>query len=802
MIRNPEVAPADLAMKIKNAGEQRGHAVLQWELPGQDMNIHLEVEEQASGKIYRFSNIQSPFKVYRELVEGYFDARLVAEKDRERRISGPLVSFSTLRENYFEDKNPRPKHILSMDEGNKFEHSRMFRVLNVEPGEKLSSFPLIRWLTMVDYVMNFDIAFFNKEKSYWVYLRGIRSDNAVPMHALESGEYFVVVKGSRRLGQVWSYPLYVIVDGEVSQDVEAETVVLPKYMDSKGDYYTPENPIEFQRSGKRSAKTKKDWLFRPWVDEGSVLSNAPFISWMRVFGADSYDVYLYPKDKKIKHRSFFNLNEPRLAVRESIADAEYQLSVHAVTTREGVVTRRIRSAPVDVTITEKPFRARYQILKRSLDAKLKSEKRFSEHMDLISGMDYYTNLKLKRWEIENGVANLASMPTKLTALVGYNCNIDCHFCDNGRVPRDIRIPEKFIDDLIHFMPYADMMQVLGGEPLMLRDFKRIVELASDYPHLRFATTTNGTLVNDEWAYYFARSNFAQVWMSVDGASESVYQSMRRGGELSKVVEGVRKIVSYGEEAPVVGWSFIIARKNYHEIVDWYKLARDLGVKSVYYKMLQLRFGPNYPGVGQLDVLMERDICGKIVDDLCTVAEMARNDGIEFDERVLSYVRYVYPDLAAKMRTSLQGVRKEVSNSEVESGDEVFDGMLAKKLPPPVNGDPKHQDRVYRDLVTRHQELGDDKYPGIPLKRGDKELCQLPFTHLGLNGTNAYMCCYGSPKVLPIRFESGQEHLTDVWNSACYQFSRESFFKQKVDDACLGTCPYRKQTGRLWNVWQL
>ena len=785
---------------VDKIGKYGDNITLSWS--EKEAEYHLEIEEMASGQIYLIDKVHSPFSLKDRLPEGYYVARLkVLYKKKSIRRESKALFFSTLNDNYFEDKNPRPKHILSMDEGNKFRHSRRFKIVNVSPAETLPPFPQFRWYTTALDVTSFDLALFNKEKSYWVILRGIKNNNAIPAHALEPGEWFVFIKGLRAMGQSWSHPLYIKISEEANQIQDIDVVVRPKYIDDAGEYFTPEKIVKFNSGGKRSTLSNKEWVFKPDSDGNQFIGQNSRIKWPEIMGVSEYEVIFRSEEKGTVHsQTIGGIKDTSAAPIAPLDIGRYRVAVIGkMKYKDGTIMRRFRSAYLSVQVVNTPFTAGYIAMEHDVLTRLEREKAFAEHMDSILGMDYYTNLRLKRWEIENGVTNLFSLPVKLTTLVDYRCNIDCIFCDNGRVPRELPIPEKFIEDFKFFMPYCNTMQVLGGEPLMAKEFKRIVQIASKYPHLTLSTTTNGTLVDDEWAYYFARSNFTKVWMSVDGATEPVYQSMRRGGVLKDVTEGVKKIVSYGSQAPVVGWSFIIARKNYQEIIPYYKLARELGVSSVYYKMLQLRFGPNYPGVGRLDLLMDRELCEKVINDLCVVADMAKRDNIEFDERVISYVKCIHPDLAKKFLNN----QAEIKSAEVEGADEVFSGVRAKKLPLPVRGHDDEQIRIFEKLVSLHKSMGNDKFPGISLnERNDNELCHLPFSHLGLNGTNAYMCCYASPKVLPINFKEQYQHLTDVWNSRRYQFSRESFYKRHVKAACLTTCPFMKDEKGVWVIGQL
>ncbi|MHC4607955.1 MAG: radical SAM protein, partial [Planctomycetota bacterium] len=538
-----EIRPAPAAAPDVHLNAPGGapHAkVLEWTPSEAFVSYDVEAEEQSTGHIYAFRDAQPPFAVHEHLPEGYYDTRLFAVTERGRRMPSPLLHFSTLHKYYFEDKNPRPKHVLSMDEGNKFEHSRMFRILNIVPGQALPPCPQVRWLTTVEEVTSFDVVFFNKAKSYWVFLRSIRGTSAIPSHRLEPGAYFIFIKAAREAGQIWSYPLYVEIREDAKQEANPEIVVAPKYMYRTGEYFAPHHVKKHDLSPRKAPRNNNPWLFKPSLDHDSIIGPRPEIKWCAVHGADYYDVFARPEDGSRPHHVFRKLKETRLSPPEPLPPGNYAVSVHAVSVSDGKAVRRVRSAPAKVAVTPNPFTQRYLAARRRAARDLRSEKRFAEHMDAIAGMDYQTNVRLLRWEIEHGVTQLYGMPTRLSALVGYDCNIDCIFCDNGRVPRDIRIPDRYIRDLPHFMRYATVMQVLGGEPLMLKDFRRIVDMAADLPHLRLATTTNGTLVDDRWASYFARSNFEWVWMSVDGATERTYRSMRRGGSLESVVKGVRK----------------------------------------------------------------------------------------------------------------------------------------------------------------------------------------------------------------------------------------------------------------------
>src|SRR5262249_1713741 len=54
-----------------------------------------------------------------------------------------------------------------------------------------------------------------------------------------------------------------------------------------------------------------------------------------------------------------------------------------------------------------------------------------------------SDLKLRKTE-------LSAMPARISLALGYNCNLDCLMCDEGRVRRPNRIPPSLVDDVVQY----------------------------------------------------------------------------------------------------------------------------------------------------------------------------------------------------------------------------------------------------------------------------------------------------------------------------------------------------------------
>lgn len=203
------------------------------------------------------------------------------------------------------------------------------------------------------------------------------------------------------------------------------------------------------------------------------------------------------------------------------------------------------------------------------------------------GMKFENNLKLQQSELDENKTVLKSFPTRLGILFGNRCNLKCRMCGNkGLFTRvGIKKPTKFDDealnDIISYFPYLERLVLSGGEPLVYRECKEVVEIAKRYPNIRLKIMTNGNLINDYWINRFCDAPFKYIAISMDAATEKTYKSIRIKGNFNKIISSIKQIndIKNGNEQEFQ-LSFVVMRRNLHEILKFVELAHSLNINQI------------------------------------------------------------------------------------------------------------------------------------------------------------------------------------------------------------------------------
>ncbi len=187
----------------------------------------------------------------------------------------------------------------------------------------------------------------------------------------------------------------------------------------------------------------------------------------------------------------------------------------------------------------------------------------------------------------------------MTKPIGPRCNIDCSYCyyvEKERLypsEKKFRMPEpvldKYIRDLIAAGVKAGQREIAfawqGGEPTMLglAFFEHVVELqrrhAPEGIRIANALQTNGMLLDDAWAAFFARENFL-IGISIDGpkAIHDRYRRDRAGRPTFDVVmRGLDALRRNGTEFNILT---TVHHGNVSRGKDLYRFLRELGTRHL------------------------------------------------------------------------------------------------------------------------------------------------------------------------------------------------------------------------------
>ena len=162
------------------------------------------------------------------------------------------------------------------------------------------------------------------------------------------------------------------------------------------------------------------------------------------------------------------------------------------------------------------------------------------------------------------------------------CNERCLHC--GSNCGDARCPEVSSADLERLLQKVSrdfsplpMLAITGGEPLLRKDFERIVSAAHD---LGFAwgMTTNATLIDANMARLLRRTGMGTVSVSVDGPPEVHDRIRGRAGAYDQAMRGIQAMIDEGGFKAIQITS-VINHQNIGLLDQMFDLFADLDIDS-------------------------------------------------------------------------------------------------------------------------------------------------------------------------------------------------------------------------------
>ena len=204
-------------------------------------------------------------------------------------------------------------------------------------------------------------------------------------------------------------------------------------------------------------------------------------------------------------------------------------------------------------------------------------------------------------------ADLAPVGSLLIKPVSALCNLDCAYCfycgretDPYRDVANRVMPMEVLDRMVSdFEAYSFPRAVFawqGGEPTLagLDFFRRAVNLQQEHGHPGLVVSnsfqTNGLLIDDAWASFFAEYRFL-VGLSLDGPREmhDRFRVTRSGaGSWDRVMEAAQRLRDADVEVNIL---CCVHGDNAGEAAVLHGFFRDLGIEHVQYIPIA-EFGPD------------------------------------------------------------------------------------------------------------------------------------------------------------------------------------------------------------------
>lgn len=201
---------------------------------------------------------------------------------------------------------------------------------------------------------------------------------------------------------------------------------------------------------------------------------------------------------------------------------------------------------------------------------------------------------MNRGKLNQKKVTVYTVPEKITLGLDYTCNLHCASCrDYTQVAsgEQLRIRQKFADDIIQtgWLEKTKELELSGsGEALFSKIDRKILFSNETCKRNSISLMSNGILLNEENLQKL-RQHFKNIRLniSIDAATESTYNVLRRGGDWHVLMNNLENICNMRQmnEIDYVEIRMVVQKKNYKEMPDFVRLGKKYQVDKVVFTKL-------------------------------------------------------------------------------------------------------------------------------------------------------------------------------------------------------------------------
>ena len=183
--------------------------------------------------------------------------------------------------------------------------------------------------------------------------------------------------------------------------------------------------------------------------------------------------------------------------------------------------------------------------------------------------NFYTSLSY------NDKYGRAKIPFRYFFELTYRCNLQCPYCyvGNERNKQELTTDEwrKVIDQI----PFYSIVTLVGGEPLIRKDFIEILKYTSKKVWNKVHVVSNGILINDEIIKAFIKYKLLLLSVSLDGYGENHDKNRGKDGIFDKITSNLDNLKSQ-KPNQMVDIKTIVLENNLDDLVKLYKYCDEMG----------------------------------------------------------------------------------------------------------------------------------------------------------------------------------------------------------------------------------
>lgn len=173
-------------------------------------------------------------------------------------------------------------------------------------------------------------------------------------------------------------------------------------------------------------------------------------------------------------------------------------------------------------------------------------------------------------------ASKKNIPLSVLVELTYRCNLNCYYCYQKQFPPVKELSLRKWSDVLRQLAECGALYLTfsGGEPLMRRDFLKIIE-ASRKHDFAVSVITNGTLLTPALIHSLALLGVMDVGISFLAAAPELHDRLSGvKGSFDKAYDALCGCVEAGIKALI---KHSVSKKNFGEFRKLRKMADDIGV---------------------------------------------------------------------------------------------------------------------------------------------------------------------------------------------------------------------------------
>ena len=182
--------------------------------------------------------------------------------------------------------------------------------------------------------------------------------------------------------------------------------------------------------------------------------------------------------------------------------------------------------------------------------------------------NFYTSLSY------NDKYGRAKIPFRYFLELTYRCNLMCPYCYVGSERNKQELSTEEWKKVIDQLPFYSIATLVGGEPLIRKDFIDIFAYTSKKIFNKVHVVSNGILINDEIIKAFIKYKLLLLSVSLDGYGKNHNKNRNKEGIFDKIISNLENLKSQ-KPKQMVDIKTIVLENNLDDLVKLYKLCEEM-----------------------------------------------------------------------------------------------------------------------------------------------------------------------------------------------------------------------------------